>query len=86
MGFTVEDCVLVNLPVEYTGAAAVFAGYVASTTIQHNYIVNTTCECRPSFSASRAQTMQCSLLALLYYTFTLCRVSHTALKCCRLGN
>ena len=34
MGFLVEDCVLANLPVEYTGAAAVFAGYVANHGMQ----------------------------------------------------
>lgn len=42
MGFLVEDCVLANLPVEYTGAAAIAAFYVANTTIQHNHIANTT--------------------------------------------
>eukprot|EP01050_Picozoa_sp_SAG11_P005480 SAG11_NODE_387_length_9883_cov_9.365699_15_plen_722_part_00 len=42
MGFLVEDCVLANLPVEFTGAAAVAAFYVANTTIQHNHIANTT--------------------------------------------
>ena len=40
-GFTVEDCVITNLPVEYTGATALAAFYVASTTIQHNHIANT---------------------------------------------
>ena len=40
--FVVEDCLIANLPVEYTGAAAVFGGYVDSTTIAHNHIANTT--------------------------------------------
>eukprot|EP01047_Picozoa_sp_COSAG01_P039571 COSAG01_NODE_3278_length_6314_cov_2.240386_1_plen_851_part_00 len=38
----VEDCEITNTGVEYTGAAAVFGAYVASTTIQHNHIANTT--------------------------------------------
>jgi hypothetical protein len=37
---TVEDCTIRNLPVEYSGAAAVFGGYVANATIQHNLIAN----------------------------------------------
>ncbi len=38
---TVEDCTIVNLPVEYSGATAIFAGYVSGATIQHNLIANT---------------------------------------------
>ena len=30
-----------NLPVEYSGATAIFVGYVAAATIQHNLITNT---------------------------------------------
>eukprot|EP01052_Picozoa_sp_SAG31_P013918 SAG31_NODE_849_length_11529_cov_3.342257_15_plen_489_part_00 len=37
---TVEDCTIRNLPVEYSGSAAIFGGYVANATIQHNLIAN----------------------------------------------
>jgi hypothetical protein len=36
----IEDCTIRDLPVEYSGAAAIFGGYVANATIQHNLIVN----------------------------------------------
>ena len=38
----VEDCEILNIPVEYKATTAIFAGYVASTLIDHNRIVNTT--------------------------------------------
>ena len=37
----VEDCEIVNMNMEYTGTAGIFAGYVDSTTIAHNHIANT---------------------------------------------
>ena len=40
--FVIEDCELLNIPVEYTTATPIFASYVSDTTIQHNYIANTT--------------------------------------------
>ena len=40
--FVVEDCEILNIPVEYKATTAIFAGYVASTLIDHNRIVNTT--------------------------------------------
>ena len=41
MNFNVEDCEIANMTMEYSGCAAVFAGYVDSTTIAHNHIINT---------------------------------------------
>ena len=40
--FTVADSVITNIPVEYTGATAIFLGYVQSTTIEHNHMENMT--------------------------------------------
>ena len=37
---TVEDCSISEIGLEYSGAAAIFGGYIAHTTIQHNEIVN----------------------------------------------
>ena len=37
---TVEDCSISKIGLEYSGAAAIFGGYIAHTTIQHNEIVN----------------------------------------------
>jgi beta-D-xylosidase 4 len=36
----VEDSVIANMPVEYSAATAIFVGYVADLTIQHNWLVN----------------------------------------------
>ena len=36
----VEDCKILNIPVEYTGATGLFAGYVQSLTVQHNHFAN----------------------------------------------
>ena len=38
---TVADSRVFNLPVEYTGATAIFAAYVQGVTIEHNHIANT---------------------------------------------
>eukprot|EP01047_Picozoa_sp_COSAG01_P070662 COSAG01_NODE_10772_length_2083_cov_2.639113_2_plen_123_part_00 len=40
--YTIEDCRITNMPVEFRAATAIFAGYVSNTVIQHNLIVNTT--------------------------------------------
>lgn len=40
--FRIEDCKITNLPVEYTGATAVFFGYVENATLQHNWMENMT--------------------------------------------
>lgn len=40
-GFTISDSRITNLPVEYTGATAVFFGYVDSSTVTHSLIENT---------------------------------------------
>ena len=40
--YTIEDCEITNIPAEFGGASALFAGYVSDTLIQHNLIVNTT--------------------------------------------
>ena len=39
--FKVVDNTIVNLPVEFTGATAIFGGYVDSCLIEHNHIANT---------------------------------------------
>ena len=39
-GMLVEDSEISNMPVELTGAAAIFSGYVGDLTIRHNYLVN----------------------------------------------
>ena len=39
--FTVEDCTIRQMPVEYVGSSAIFAGYVDSSVIQHNLFENT---------------------------------------------
>ena len=39
-GMLVEDCEMTNMPVELTGAAAIFSGYVANLTIRHNLLAN----------------------------------------------
>lgn len=39
--FAITDSKITNLPVEYTGATAVFFGYVDSSTVEHNLIENT---------------------------------------------
>lgn len=39
--FVMSDSRISNLPVEYTGATAVFFGYVHSSTLEHNLIENT---------------------------------------------
>ena len=36
----VEDCKILNIPVEFTGASGLFAGYVQSLTVQHNHFAN----------------------------------------------
>lgn len=36
----VEDCRIIDIPVEYTGATGLFAGYVAHLTVQHNHFAN----------------------------------------------
>ena len=36
----VEDCTIANIPVEYTGATGLFAGYVSGLTVQHNLFAN----------------------------------------------
>ena len=36
----VEDCTVANIPVEYTGATGLFAGYVSGLTVQHNLFAN----------------------------------------------
>ena len=41
-GFHIADSTIVNLPVEYTGATAVFFGYVENATIEHNHMENMT--------------------------------------------
>lgn len=38
----VEDCRILNIPVEYTGATGLFAGYLQSLTVQHNHFANQT--------------------------------------------
>ena len=38
----VEDCRIVDIPVEYTGATGLFAGYVSHLTVQHNLFANQT--------------------------------------------
>ncbi len=40
--FIVEDCKLLNIPVEFSATTAIFASYVSDTIIQHNHIANTT--------------------------------------------
>eukprot|EP01052_Picozoa_sp_SAG31_P054380 SAG31_NODE_14443_length_806_cov_1.299859_1_plen_71_part_00 len=40
--YTIEDCTITNIPVEFGAATAIFAGYVSDTVIQNNYIANTT--------------------------------------------
>ena len=39
--FIVSDSTIANIPVEYTGATAVFFGYVENSTLEHNLIANT---------------------------------------------
>lgn len=39
-GMLVEDCEMTNMPVELTGAAAIFSGYVGNLTIRHNLLAN----------------------------------------------
>lgn len=39
--FLLEGCVMENIALEFRGASAVFAGYVANTNISHNTIVDT---------------------------------------------
>ena len=39
---SVTDCDILNLPVEYTGATGLFAGYVAGLTVAHNLFANQT--------------------------------------------
>ena len=41
IGFEVTDNVLTNIALEFRGAAAIFAGYVALANISHNTILNT---------------------------------------------
>jgi hypothetical protein len=36
----VEDCVIANMPVEYSAATGLFIGYVADVTVQHNLLAN----------------------------------------------
>lgn len=40
--FTVSDNVIVDIPVEYSGATGIFLGYVDSTVVEHNLIANLT--------------------------------------------
>lgn len=40
--FSIADCKITNLPVEYTGATAVFFGYVENATLEHNWMENMT--------------------------------------------
>jgi hypothetical protein len=40
--YTIEDCEITNIPVEFRAATAIFAGYVSDTVIRHNHIANTT--------------------------------------------
>ena len=39
--FTVSDNTITNLPVEYTGATSLFLAYVHKSSVEHNYIANT---------------------------------------------
>ena len=38
--FTVSDCTITNMPVEYTGATAVFFGYIENSTLEHTLLEN----------------------------------------------
>ena len=40
-GFLLADSTITNMPVEYSGATAIFLGYVANSTLEHNLIANT---------------------------------------------
>eukprot|EP01048_Picozoa_sp_COSAG05_P005142 COSAG05_NODE_298_length_11929_cov_43.811496_1_plen_198_part_00 len=39
--FVISDCTITNMPVEYTGATAVFFGYVHNSTLEHSLLANT---------------------------------------------
>jgi acetyl esterase/lipase len=39
--FTVSDNTITNMPVEYTGATSLFLAYVHKSSVEHNYIANT---------------------------------------------
>ena len=39
--FTIKDCKMLNLPVEFTASTAIFGGYVGSVRIEHNHVANT---------------------------------------------
>ena len=38
--FTIKDCKMLNLPVEFTASTAIFGGYVGSVRIEHNHVAN----------------------------------------------
>jgi hypothetical protein len=41
LGFHIANSTITNMPVEYTGATAVFFGYVGNSTLEHSLIANT---------------------------------------------